>query len=336
MVLIQSQDFEISTNEVIGWLISFGIKFKRINVESQNVRLLKLDLSLNGQLDIELLIDDEKVNIKDISGYWHRRGRLLIDPIEKNGYANLKETFGDKAVNEIKTNLSRERECLNSFIDKKLTEVQNVIGDSSKGTLNKLSVLQKATQVGLKISPTLVTSEKKYMEVFLEKQGSIITKAILDNLFTQTPEENLIFYTEEIKTDKVESFPPNFYYSLFQQKIEKSYELRIFYLLGKFYSMAIFSQDDRQTSVDFRKYNNDKPNRRVPYELPQDLKEKLDNLMKSLDLNSGSIDMILTKEQEYIFLEVNPVGQFAMVSHPCNYPTEREIAEYLSTGKIPN
>ena len=51
--------------------------------------------------------------------------------------------------------------------------------------------------------------------------------------------------------------------------------------------------------------------------------------MKSLDLKTGSIDMILTPEGDYYFLEVNPVGQFSMTSSPCNYNLEKRIAEYL-------
>jgi D-alanine-D-alanine ligase-like ATP-grasp enzyme len=51
--------------------------------------------------------------------------------------------------------------------------------------------------------------------------------------------------------------------------------------------------------------------------------------MNKLDLNCGSIDMIVTPKNEYVFLEVNPVGQFGMVSYPCNYNLEKKIAEYL-------
>jgi glutathione synthase/RimK-type ligase-like ATP-grasp enzyme len=55
--------------------------------------------------------------------------------------------------------------------------------------------------------------------------------------------------------------------------------------------------------------------------------------MIKLGLDSGSIDMIVSTEGKYIFLEVNPVGQFGMVSYPCNYYIERDIADYLSQPK---
>jgi glutathione synthase/RimK-type ligase-like ATP-grasp enzyme len=122
----------------------------------------------------------------------------------------------------------------------------------------------------------------------------------------------------------------NFFPSLLQHSIPKLYELRIFYLGGDFYSMAIFSQEDEQTKTDFRNYNYQKPNRTVPYKLPQEIEDKLDKFMKEMDLDTGSIDMIVTPRYEYVFLEVNPVGQYEMTSIPCNYYLNEKIAKYLT------
>jgi glutathione synthase/RimK-type ligase-like ATP-grasp enzyme len=94
--------------------------------------------------------------------------------------------------------------------------------------------------------------------------------------------------------------------------------------------MAIFSQRDEQTRVDFRNFNKSKPNRNIPFLLPKQLKEKLTKFMKTLNLNTGSIDMIYSTKKEFVFLEVNPVGQVGWLSENCNYYIERDIAYYLS------
>ena len=52
--------------------------------------------------------------------------------------------------------------------------------------------------------------------------------------------------------------------------------------------------------------------------------------MKELKLASGSFDIIVTKSNEYVFLEVNPIGQFSQVSIPCNYFIEKRLAEILT------
>ncbi|WP_447951552.1 hypothetical protein [Chryseobacterium koreense] len=48
-----------------------------------------------------------------------------------------------------------------------------------------------------------------------------------------------------------------------------------------------------------------------------------------LELATCSIDMIVNKDWEYYFLEINPVGQFGMISNPCNYFLEKKLAELL-------
>ena len=40
--------------------------------------------------------------------------------------------------------------------------------------------------------------------------------------------------------------------------------------------------------------------------------------------------MIVTPTNEYVFLEVNPVGQFNFVSELCNYYIEKNIAEFFA------
>ena len=102
-----------------------------------------------------------------------------------------------------------------------------------------------------------------------------------------------------------------------------------YYLDENFYSMAIISQSHQQTATDFRKYLTEKPNRSLRFQLPKVIENKLKILMDKVELETGSIDMILTKSGEYVFLEVNPIGQFGMTSYPCNYHLERQIAKTL-------
>jgi D-alanine-D-alanine ligase-like ATP-grasp enzyme len=97
--------------------------------------------------------------------------------------------------------------------------------------------------------------------------------------------------------------------------------------------MAIFSQQNEQTSIDFRKYSTERPNRCVPHQLPKEIEHKISTFMKAVRLNTGSIDMVVTPTLEYVFLEVNPIGQYGMTSFPCNYNLDFKIAEFLCKTK---
>lgn len=57
--------------------------------------------------------------------------------------------------------------------------------------------------------------------------------------------------------------------------------------------------------------------------------------MQKTGLDTGSLDMIKTPDNRYVFLEVNPAGNIEMVSDTCNYNIERKIAEIIKS-KIEN
>ena len=60
--------------------------------------------------------------------------------------------------------------------------------------------------------------------------------------------------------------------------------------------------------------------------LPQDIKGKTLELMKRLGLRYGSLDMVVMPDGEYVFLEINPSGQW----HFVQLKTGAQIAEALA------
>jgi len=73
----------------------------------------------------------------------------------------------------------------------------------------------------------------------------------------------------------------------------------------------IHSQDDPRTVVDYRDFSAD-----IRYEeagLPEDVRRRCLEFVKSYGLTFGAIDLIETRSGEYVFLENNPVGQFYFV-----------------------
>lgn len=99
--------------------------------------------------------------------------------------------------------------------------------------------------------------------------------------------------------------------------------------LENFYSMAIFSQNNENTKIDYRNNDFSKPNRKVPFNLPQKEKRLLLEFMKEIKVDVGSIDLILDKNNNFIFLELNPQGQIDWLSENCNYYIEELISKHL-------
>lgn len=312
MILILSNNNDRSTNDTIDWL---NLDFLR--TDSCNF-IRNLFFNFNT-LDYEIQLFDGKW-IKNIATYWYRRDDFVLG------------VNSDRIVNEntqTRLNLENEWDRLKDFLHI-YCESKNSIGSYHKEIFqNKLTTLFLAQQMGLKIPPTLVTTQKDNLVAFIQENGECITKAI-SNMFKI--EKSGFFQTigtQLVTKAMIDTLDETFFPTLIQKKIEKVFELRIFYLKGLFYSMAIFSQTDEQTQLDYRNYNRAKPNRNIPFVLPNDIEVKLQLLMSKLDLNTGSIDMMVTPEGEYVFLEVNPTGQFGWVSENCNYYLEEKIAHCL-------
>jgi len=328
--LIISQSSDLSTNEVIRWLRFYGKKFTRINDDDEIV----IENILINQLDTDIVLTNtatmEKFSLKDFNSVWYRRGRARM-VANKRFVENDLETYVQNKPDVIKI-LNRysddEASILNEFIyDYLENDVQVSVGKQSNSINNKLIHLKIAKSLGIDIPKSFVGPTSNFTS-----DGKYITKAIRDGISLSFDVHDKAYYFM-MYTNIVN---PIHYRNgnscrnmLLQKRLEKKYELRIFFFNGKFYSMAIFSQRDVKTAIDFRRYNTKKPNRNVPYNLPAELEQKLRTLMNRLKLNTGSIDMVVTKDNKFVFLEVNPVGQYGMVSYPCNYNLDSLIAQYL-------
>lgn len=305
MILILSDTFDSTTTEVIKWLEYHNKKWIRINTQDP------VELRWEG-VEIIITTTATEIRLSEVHSFWYRRGIFSI----QNKWVTGIPPFDDLQTKELNTIIE--------FLYYRLTRIRH-INTIANATVNKLIVSDFARQLGMLTPEDLLYSDARSLTVQLTDTKSYITKVISGNCLQEFPDFTIYNYTKEVAAPAAHSFFP----SLVQNKIEKKYELRIFYLDGRCYTMAIFSQKDNQTTVDFRNYNDEKPNRTVPYRLPTGIAAKIKALMHKLDLNCGSIDMIVTPENEYVFLEVNPIGQFGMVSFPCNYHLDKIIAEYL-------
>ncbi|ROI01879.1 grasp-with-spasm system ATP-grasp peptide maturase [Chryseobacterium sp. G0240] len=300
MILIISQNHEITTTEVIKWLLKMDKKFIRVHEdEIFNIKVKDKRIYIESQRNCFF--------IDEITSVWYRRGGLNFRRIR----------YENEAIN---LHMNEYQHWLEDYVRKTL-ESKKHINKESNSDINKLIVLEQARKAGLDVPSYFLADNTDEV---------LIDKTIAKTLGGNPRMENIMkdstgmMYTSVVEEHENKSF----FITFFQEKIEKDFEIRSFYLNGRIWSTAIFSQYDQQTKIDFRKYNHQKPNRSVPYDLPESVEEKIRALMLSLDLNCGSLDFIKSGHTFY-FLEVNTVGQFLGPSVICNYSLEKEIAAYL-------
>jgi len=333
-IFVLSDTLDSSTDEILHWIYHRAdVNVVRI-LKHDKIKIVDILIDISSETRFTIIIND-RVSIcsSEIHAYYFRRAMFPFQnllpkkPIESitesNFYNSLNKYYSDewRHTQDYLHYLLRHSgiKCLNSFFDARV---------------NKLISLEVAKKFGLKIPATIVTNSVSQIMDFLTEYPKTIVKPIKmpgyyyyqgDEVISYSQETNL--FTKEL-LDEIRKEHTVFQPTQFQEYIEKEFEIRCFYLKGALYSMAIFSQKNEKTKIDFRNYDEDNPNRAVPFNLPEEVAGKIHKLMDYFDFDSGSIDIIYYMG-DYTFLEVNTGGIFEWLSKNCNYYIEKAICNYL-------
>ncbi|MDR2650914.1 MAG: hypothetical protein LBC68_01180 [Prevotellaceae bacterium] len=313
-IVIFSEENDVSTTDIMKYCKIAGCNVRRINSDD---KALKIYIS---QEYVKITTAFDAFSIDRNSICWFRRAEIpsvYIKDQNENPLQGSIEIF----------NFIEHKQAFNAL---KLWVKNNCkySSDLLADKFNKVDVLLKASEIGIQTPDWIVTGEKEFALDFAKKYESVACKPF-SLFFFQDKNATYKNLTEKLRFADIELFENYFISRFFQQYIEKKYELRSFYFHGKFFTYAILSQNNTKTAIDFRNYDNDKPNRCMPFVVCNDYSKKLTSLMQELSLDTGSCDILVDKNDNYYFLEVNPVGQFGYGSFICNENIEEFIANYL-------
>ena len=91
----------------------------------------------------------------------------------------------------------------------------------------------------------------------------------------------------------------------------KRTELRVTVIGDELFAAEILSQEHAETVVDWRRFDVPVTWRRA--ELPDSVAAQCLALTRGYGLNFGAVDLVSTPDGRYVFLEINPNGQFLFV-----------------------
>lgn len=208
---------------------------------------------------------------------------------------------------------------------------------------NKPYNLMMAERAGFTVPETAFSNDVAFSRKFLETHDPVAMKTfstlwMKDSMKNQdadpTKAENdetlTVFYVKKYKAQELLANIANLPYCpvIFQEYIPKALELRVNVVGDKVLTCAIYSQEQEDNREDYRVHwtNN---LRLEPYILPAEVEQRCHKLVKSLELDMGCIDLILTPEGDFVYLEINPVGQWIWVEERTGLPIAESIAELL-------
>jgi len=325
MILILTKSLlEINSDIVMDWLDHYKAEYAVITGDEFLASTTMKFYLTNTTEELKIITEKNKeLLLHTIKAVWFRR---RMEEASFQFYENLDLDLEGKQglLGHLKIEFLRFYSLLPVYLKKAYW-----LSHPDKSSLNKLEILLMAKEFGLTIPETLVTNFIDSTDTeSLKPTETYITKPLTEtaNITDATRRYSMLtkVVDQTILVKNSLIFP-----SLIQKCIEKEFEIRTFYLSGKCYSMAIFSQENENTKTDYRNYDTENENRCVPYKLPKSIERKIIKLMHALKLDAGSIDFIKNMADEFVFLEINPVGQFDWVGLHCNYPIEKEIATHL-------
>jgi len=114
---------------------------------------------------------------------------------------------------------------------------------------------------------------------------------------------------------------------IFQNYVDKDYELRITLVDTTVFAVKIYSQENELSKSDWRRNQFDVKFEAI--ELDKAFEEKLVKFHQSIGLVYGAYDFIVDQNGDYVFLEVNPVGQWLWLERKLGIQISKQIAHTL-------
>ncbi|MBB6183478.1 hypothetical protein [Oleiagrimonas soli] len=201
---------------------------------------------------------------------------------------------------------------------------------------NKLVQLRVARELGLRFPDTVVSNDADELRRMIAKWPRVVYKTFYPHNWKS--ESSGSIYSMSVKLLDRDSVLPGdasieMCPGIFQQYIDKAYDVRTTIIGDRYFSVRMRKQSG-PAYVDWRGHMMDEDILIEPCTLPAAIEEKLRALMKRLGLIYGCVDLVVDKDGEAYFLEVNQAGQFLFLEEAVpDLPLLQAITALLATGR---
>lgn len=186
-------------------------------------------------------------------------------------------------------------------------------------TENKIFQLLYAKKKNLLIPDSFIGNSLNRSTSFLNKKSiikPITTGKVISQNNTEIYQTN---YLRDLEDDI--SLTPIY----LQEYMDKKYEVRLTIINGSLFPVRI----DSKNKLDWRQ-NYDELAYSI-IECPDKIKTQCLKLMKHFKLQFGAFDFIVNKKEEWIFLEINPNGQWLWLEQTLHLAISQKIVDYLTS-----
>jgi glutathione synthase/RimK-type ligase-like ATP-grasp enzyme len=178
------------------------------------------------------------------------------------------------------------------------------------------------------VPPTVVTNDWDAVRAFVREHGDLALKMI-DGTLKSTVAARTMF-TSRAGLDDIERYSSlaTPFPALFQPFLEKALEWRITMVEDAAFGAKIVTA--REARVDWRQFQKSPLVDFVPSPVPREVSEACSRILAHYGLKFGVFDIIELPSGEFVFLELNPNGQYQWLESQCGLAISDAIAASLA------
>lgn len=309
MILILSLLDDVHATAVAWGMKRLGVPCRILDTASlPSSECISLKLASGGGVQVSIksheISEDLFLDSSTISAVWNRRLNLGLFDIQ-----GVHELDKPQVAVECLATVSNVHAAL-------CASGVKFINDHTAGRAaqNKLYQLMVARSSDLSIPETLVGNDPDTVSDFYESTGGrTLMKPFYQSGWSEGEKEfmqhaNVLDDELVAKKDSIRLCP-----AIYQGYVGKAFELRAIVMGREVLFIKIDSQALRESSVDWRGDLLGKSKLSIFHDVPDSVRRALLCFMRKMDLDFGCIDLIVTGQGDYFFLEVNDQGQFLWV-----------------------
>lgn len=328
MVFIFTNKNDIHPTNVIKHLASWGVPVFRLNTEC-----LLTDYQFKWWCDengCDFYIRNIKNNLEvyghEITAVWERRAMLP---------KHLPITHRERSINKYNREEAHGFLSFLRYYMRDIYSIGSIVED--RPAESKMLQLAVAKSIGARVPDTCYANYKSAFDDLCSRHEELSLKSINNDSIFVDGEKEYVFYSQKCKsTDLMKQAPEAFSQTAcyLQNYIDKKYELRITVCCNDIVACKIDSQIQGETTgkIDWRQ-GYDYNLRQEIVEIPDSVKELCLSYLKKMKLNFGCFDFIVTPDDEYIFLECNPNGQWLWIELETGFDISEIVARNLSKNE---
>jgi glutathione synthase/RimK-type ligase-like ATP-grasp enzyme len=216
-------------------------------------------------------------------------------------------------------------------VDRRVLWVNNP--DDNRKHQRKYPQLRLARSLGLRVPRSIITNDAEEAGRFFAAcpDGVICKPMLIGSHYIDG--EHHVAYTRTVAPKEFNALKASIALcpTYLQEKIAKHHELRVTIIGNTVFSCRIDSQSIAGAEEDWRAVDTHKlPHTMV--QLPEAVEQALRSYIEACGLSFGAFDLIVTPEQEYVFLELNPNGQWYWIELSTGAPMADAMTDLLARG----